>query len=349
MTIDKNIPIKNIYYMLTYAFKELRHNNYEYIAGENFDNIYDLFAEILSKGVAYLLKQGLHKEYVLKEDTLTTLRGKLNLQGTIKEKNSQRTRLACEYDELTINNVFNQIIKKTLCVLISKSDVKNERKNNIRRLLLFFDGVDGIDQSAIKWNLLRYDRNTRTYQMIHSLCYFIMQNLLLSTEQGDTKMLRFSDEHMNLLFQRFVMEYFKRHHPEYKATAKQIKWNFSENSTDSSSILPIMQSDITLTLGERTLIIDTKYYSKNLQEHFGKFTISSPNFYQIYTYVMNEDKGHTGKVDGMLLYAKTQTEIQPYGNFQTNDGNILMVRVLDLTQDFEAVKNDLEILLNFSI
>ena len=71
--------------MLTYAFKELRHNNYEYIAGENFDNIYDLFAEILSKGVSYLLKQGLHKEYILKEDSLSTLRGKLNLQGTIKE------------------------------------------------------------------------------------------------------------------------------------------------------------------------------------------------------------------------------------------------------------------------
>ena len=347
MTIDKNIPIKNIYYMLTYAFKELKHNNYEYIAGENFDNIYDLFAEILSKGVAYLLKQGLHKEYVLKEDTSITLRGKLNLQGTIKEKISQRTRLACEYDELTINNVFNQIIKTTFGILISKSDVKNEKKNNIRRLLLFFDGVDGIDQSAIKWNLLRYDRNTRTYQMIHSLCYFILQNLLLSTEQGDTKMLRFSDEHMNLLFQRFVMEYFKRHHPEYKATAKQIKWNFSENNTDSSSILPIMQSDITLILGERTLIIDTKYYSKNLQEHFGKFTINSPNFYQIHTYVMNEDRDHIGNVDGMLLYAKTTADIQPNSNFKTNDGNILMVRSLDLNQVFENVKSDLDLLVKY--
>ena len=146
--------------MLTYAFKELKHNNYEYIAGEDFDNVYDLFAEILSKGVSYLLKQGLHKEYILKEDTLTTLKGKLNLPGTIREKISQRTRLVCEYDELTINNVFNQIIKTTVNVLISKSDVKNERKNNLKRLMLFFGNVDDIDQSMIKWNLLRYDRNT---------------------------------------------------------------------------------------------------------------------------------------------------------------------------------------------
>ena len=335
--------------MLTYAFKELRHNNYEYIAGENFDNIYDLFAEILSKGVSYLLKQGLHKEYILNEDNLTTLRGKLNLQGTIKERIAQQTRLACEYDELTINNVFNQIIKTTVGVLISKPDVKNERKNILRKLMLFFDSVDEIEQPAIKWNLLRYDRNTRTYQMMHSLCYFVLQNLILSTEQGNTKMPEFSNEHMNLLFQRFVMEYYRKHYPEYKAVAKQIKWNFSDNSVGALSMLPIMQSDITLTLGERTLIIDTKYYSKNLQEHFGKFTINSPNFYQIHTYVMNEDRGHTGMVDGMLLYAKTTADIQPDGNFKTNAGNILMVRTLDLSQEFDGIKSELDLLVSYNV
>ena len=103
-----------------------------------------------------------------------------------------------------------------------------------------------------------------------------------------------------------------------------------------------MQSDITLALGERTLIIDTKYYSKNLQEHFGKSTLHSPNFYQIHTYVMNEDKAHAGNVDGMLLYARTTADIQPQADYRTNDGNIIMVRTLDLSQDFEYIKNDLD-------
>ena len=31
MTIDKGIFIRNIYYMLTYAFQELKQNNYEEI------------------------------------------------------------------------------------------------------------------------------------------------------------------------------------------------------------------------------------------------------------------------------------------------------------------------------
>ena len=64
---------------------------------------------------------------------------------------------------------------------------------------------------------------------------------------------------------------------------------------------------------------------------------------------MNEDKGHTGKVDGMLLYAKTQTEIQPYGNFKTNDGNVFMVRTLDLNCDFENIKKVLDTLVNYYV
>ena len=347
MTTTGNIPIKNIYYMLTYAFKELRHNNYEYIAGESFVNIYDLFAEIISRGVSYLLKQGLHKEYIVKADTITTLRGKLNLQGTIKERLAKRTRLDCGYDELTVDNIYNRIIRTTVSILLNKQDVKNVRKRELKKLMIYFDGVAETAPSAIKWNLLRYDRNSRTYQMIHSLCYFVLQSLLLSADSGDSRMPQFSDEHMNLLFQRFVMEYYRKHHPEYKAAAKQIKWNFCESNAGSSSILPVMQSDITVTLDERTLIIDTKYYSNNLQEHFGKFTIHSPNFYQIHTYVMNEDKGHTGKVDGMLLYAKTQAEIQPDSDFRTNDGNMLMVRTLDLSNDFENIRTELDTLVNY--
>lgn len=334
--------------MLTYAFKELKHNNYEYIEGEHFDNIYDLFAEILSKGISYLLKQGLHKQYILKEDTIATLKGKLNLSGTIKERINQRARLACEYDELTVNNIYNQILKTTIEILLSQPDVKKERRAELRKLMLFFVDVDAIKPSQIRWNMLRYDRNTRTYQMLHSLCYFILQNLLLSTDKGTTKLPQFSDEHMNLLFQRFVLEYYKRHHPECKAMAKQIKWNFSEEVPNTSSILPIMQSDITLTLGDRTLIIDTKYYSKTLQENYGKDTIHSPNLFQIHTYVMNEDKQHKGNVDGMLLYAMTTANTQPNFKSSTNDGNIIMVRTLDLSQEFEGIKKDLDSIINYN-
>ena len=83
MTKDKNIFILNIYFMLTYAFRELKQNNYEEIAGEDFDNIQQLFAEILIKGISCQLKQGILKQYIIRKDSLPTLRGKLDLKVTI--------------------------------------------------------------------------------------------------------------------------------------------------------------------------------------------------------------------------------------------------------------------------
>lgn len=79
-------------------------------------------------------------------------------------------------------------------------------------------------------------------------------------------------------------------------------------------MLPVMQTDITLTKGEKTLIIDAKYYSSTLQQHYDRMTIYSNNLYQIFTYVKNKevelkDKPH--EISGMLLYAKTDEETYP--------------------------------------
>ncbi len=40
-----------------------------------------------------------------------------------------------------------------------------------------------------------------------------------------------------------------------------------------------MQTDIFLTIGDRTLIIDTKYYAKSMAKNFDKLKIHSANQY----------------------------------------------------------------------
>ena len=103
-----NILISNIYYMLTYAFQVLKQSNYDNVSSESFDNVHDLFAAILSKGIAQQLKQGLHREYIGNTEEMYVLRGKLDINGTIKSRINNRRTLACEYDELSENNIFNQ-------------------------------------------------------------------------------------------------------------------------------------------------------------------------------------------------------------------------------------------------
>ena len=341
MTNDKGILIRNVYYMLAYAFQDLRQNNYAEIAGEDFEEIHDLFAEILIRGISFQLKQGLHREYISRRESMTTLRGKLDINEAIKQAMRRSSQLVCEYDELSENNLFNQVLVSTISILLNHSAVKKDKKAEMRRLMLFFSGVDAIDVRTVRWNMLRFDRNSKNYRMLLYICYFIIDGMLLTTESGQYKMREFSDNHMNRLYERFVLEYYRRHHPETNARAAQIDWNIDEKNS-STNILPIMQTDILLALKDRTLIIDTKYYGHAMQHQFDKATIHSANLYQIHAYVTNYDKGHTGKVDGMLLYAKTQEEIMPDGQMQTADGNMIYFKSLDLYQDFKGICRQLD-------
>ena len=58
------IPIQNIYYMLSYAFRVLNERGYRDVATEQFDNAAELCAAILARGVAVQLKRGLDREYI---------------------------------------------------------------------------------------------------------------------------------------------------------------------------------------------------------------------------------------------------------------------------------------------
>ena len=129
----------------------------------------------------------------------------------------------------------------------------------------------------------------------------------------------------------------------FDATA-QIKWDIVEEES-TTSILPSMQTDIMLSIGERTLIIDTKYYSHTLQSNYNKKTRHSTNLYQIFAYVRNCDSGNTGKVDGMLLYAKTDDDPVLNDKEILSGGNVIYFRTFDLNRDFKEIANQLDSIL----
>ncbi len=138
MINKRGILIKNIYYMLAYAFQVLRQAGYNEIAAEEFDNIQDLFAAILEIGMAGLLKQGIYRDYVLKCDNLSVLRGKLDINGTIINKLQRKQMLSCDYDEMSANTLFNQILKTTAAILQRQSSVSERRRKALKKLIFFF-------------------------------------------------------------------------------------------------------------------------------------------------------------------------------------------------------------------
>ena len=149
------------------------------------------------------------------------------------------------------------------------------------------------------------------------------------------------DQQMSRLYEKFILNYYIKEHPEVHASSPQIKWQLDD---DIDFMLPKMQTDITLRYNEKTLIIDAKYYEKNTQEHYTANKIHSGNLYQIFTYVKNKEAELSDvehDVSGMLLYAKTDAETQPDNTYMMS-GNKITVKTLDLNQDFSLIRKQLD-------
>ena len=334
------IPVQNVYYMLSYAFKVLNEQGYKRMATEEFNNTAELMAAILAKGIAVQLKRGLGKEYISQTEELSSLRGKIDIAESIKTQSMIRKKLICIYDDFSVNSTMNRIIKSTVELLL-KAGIAKSRKKELRKLMVFFADVTPIDLYSVNWNL-QYNRNNQSYQMLISICYLVVKGLLQTNTDGTTKLMDFLDEQrMCHLYEKFILEYYKKHYPELSVSASQIPWSLDDGIGD---MLPIMQSDIHLQRGSTVLIIDAKYYASTTQVQFDKHTFHSNNLYQIFTYVKNREyqfDDTENAVSGMILYAKTDAVIQPDNVYQMH-GNQISVRTLDLNLPFEQVAGQMD-------
>lgn len=334
------IQVRNIYYMLSYAFQALNRQGFKKIATEEFNNTAELMAATLAKGIAFQLKRGLGKEYLSLTEERACIRGKIDMGESLKTNSMLRKRLTCTYDDFSVNTTMNRIIKSTVALLL-QGDISKSRKKELRKLMVFFADVTPINLYTVNWDL-QYNRYNQTYQMLIAICYFVVKGLLHTNADGTTKVMDYLDEQrMSRLYEKFILEYYKKHYPELSAASSQIPWSLDDGYGD---MLPMMQSDIHLERENTVLIIDAKYYANTTQVRFDKYTVYSNNLYQIFTYVKNREYqfGETeSTVSGMVLYAKTDALIQPDQVYRMH-GNRISVKTLDLDLPFEQIVGQLD-------
>ena len=334
--------IRNLYYMLAYAFSVLNKSEYRALATEDFDNAAELCAAILERGVSQQLKRGLGQEYVSRTEARSSLRGKIEVTESVKSQAVLRRQLVCSYDEFSVDTTMNRVIKATVALLV-RSDISRARKKSLKKLMVFFADVRDIDLHTVDWNM-RYDRNNRTYRMLMAVCWLVVKGLLQTQSDGSVRMMDFFDEQrMSRLYEKFILEYFRREHPQLRASASFIDWALDDGMSDG---LPAMRSDITLSARGRVLIIDAKYYTSTMQTYYEKKTVKSGNLYQIFAYVKNkqaalERAGDDTEVSGMLLYAATDEEVQPDATYRMS-GNRISATTLDLDRPFEEIRAQLD-------
>jgi 5-methylcytosine-specific restriction enzyme subunit McrC len=327
------IRIINIYHMLAYAFRSLNASKVSKMGSEEFDNLHELLAEIIIHEMRRQLKRGLPHGYTSQSEELRKLRGKIDFQTSIRKLSQVRHRLVCEFDEFTEDTPGNRLIKCAITHLLKHGEISATRKHYLKFIRSSLSGVADIGYNKISPQCT----GGAAYVMLVNVCSFLLDGLLMN-KNGVHKMRKWlTDERMSSLYEHFLLEYFRRHHADLNARSSRIDWDMQSVPLN----MPEMKSDVYLTYGGRTLIIDAKFYSRTMSEHFGKKTFHSHNLYQIYAYVKNADRAKDGSVSGMLLYAKTDEEITP--NCDTViGGNGISVKTLDLSRDFTGIRDQLE-------
>ena len=335
------IPVRNIYYMLAYAFRALRMGGFERLEDEDFDNSLELCAAILELAVEQRLKQGVRHDYLERSEELSLLRGRIDVAESITSGASLRRRLVCTYDDYSEDCTENRVAKATMSLLCRSDCVCGGRKRRLRMLLRYFAGVTDINVRKIDWRIVD-ERADHMSRLILFVCRLAIEGLL-QVRSSDGRNVRsvLDDQTMHRLYEKFILGYYRAEHREVSAHASQVPWCVDSGAP---TLLPIMRTDVMLRADDRVLIIDAKYYEHSTQGNFNVRKFHSSNLYQIFSYVKNEQlalPAGAPPVAGMLLYAKTDEDVVPDARF-TLSGNPMAVDTLDLSQPFEGIRAQLD-------
>ncbi|WP_404406403.1 5-methylcytosine restriction system specificity protein McrC [Jeotgalibacillus malaysiensis] len=339
MERNSNIPIRNIYYMLSYAYQTLNLSEYKQIGTEDFKNVKELYAEILSIGIPVLIRGGLSKDYMSVEETSNVIKGKIDINTTIKKNTLVNKKVAVVYDQFSEDILLNQIIKGTLLYLAHSNKINHKMRKSFYGLLPYFTEVTAVELDLKLWKNVQYNRQNIRYQFIVDVCRYLYEQLLFDESSASQITKEFQDEQrLSSLYEKFIYAFFKRE-SDYKVSRSQIQWDVDDGFKEA---LPIMQTDLILKKDHKTLIADAKFYSENMVARFedGVAKQKSSNLYQIFTYINNWKKSPVEEVAGILIYAKTTALNQPNHVYQVKGKQIFVVS-LDLQQDFNDIKKSL--------
>ena len=337
------IPIQNIYYLLCYAWDKLEEKEVINVKEEDATELIDLFAKVIINGTAHLFKRGLDRYYVEHEEEISGVKGKLNLDTTIKRNLLTFHKTSCLFDEFSYNILHNQILKTTISKLMRTEDLDGQLKEQLKRLYWRLSDISEINIKASLFRKIRLHKNNYFYDFLLKICEIIHNNIFINQETGNYKFRDFlrDETKMRALFEAFIRNFYKRELVGFDVGRENIDWQLHPFNEDAKKFLPKMETDISLKSESRKIIIDTKYYKETLKGNFDTEKIHSGNLYQLFAYLKNvEVKDELSrKCEGILLYPTVDKDIKL--EYQIEDHK-LSIRTINLNQHWTKIDKDLK-------
>lgn len=331
------VLVKNIYYLLAYAFNALDLQDFKRLGTESFKDAEDLLAEILLIGVDSQRRRGFERSYKPMQEDGWRIKGRVDLRRSIRLKACGEPNVSYRFDEYEKDTLFNRILKASLIALARDNRVTISRRKRLRGALAYLQDVGLIeDLTRIHWSKLAYHRNNRSYEFLLNVCYLILTRRLADPSRADgTKLGAFDNEQrFSTLYEAFILNYYRRHFPQLHARGQSpIK-----PVSDAPDFVPTMYTDVQLSDERKTLIIDAKCYGRILQMNFDKQVLSAENVRQIFYYACHA--GSPQSTSALLLYVGTDEDT--LDETWLDNGYRLGCKTLDLNTEFKDIAGSLD-------
>ncbi|MFC4160445.1 5-methylcytosine restriction system specificity protein McrC [Chitinimonas lacunae] len=334
------IPVRNLYYLLCYAWDCLEPGELIDVSRLPYTELVDLLALALCEGVRHMARRGLDQGYQAHEAVLAGVRGRVDLLASARRFLPQHGQALCRFDELTVNTLPNQIIKTTLNRLSQEGTLDPHLRRQVERLQRDLPGIATMALSRQSFQRVQLAAHNRFYRFLLHICEALHGAWLIDSETGQYRFRDFrrDDRQMAKLFERFLFHFLRIELLDWQVKRQGILWKAESDSDPHLSLLPAMQTDISLRRGGQLAIIDAKFYRQTLSRHFDTPKIHHDNLYQLMSYLHNAPRQDGDRLTGMLIYPRVDQSLRQRYLIQ---GYPVAVATVDLDQPWQAIKQEL--------
>lgn len=330
-----SIPIRNIYYLLLYAWDRLDERDDACVGGLETTQLVELFGRILHGTTTRIFRRGIDKSYRAATELVTGARGRIELTPTLRQDLLARGQTVCTYDELTVDSPPNQVLKAAAQRIFMTAGLHVRVADLMRECLGLLRSVTSQPLSVRLCRQAQLHQNNLAYRLPIAIGELLATESLVDEQTGTVVFKDFdrSDGPMARLFQDFVKSFLRREQEQFRVHSRAVGWGGFSGSSTARAVIPGMQTDVCLERGDYAAVIETKYYGNPFVGHHGAFRIPSDHLYQLYAYVRNLAFTRAS-VDGILMYAEPGETLDQEFNLQ---GHRMRVLTLNLAAEWRDI------------
>lgn len=330
-----SIPIRNIYYLLLYAWDRLDERDDACVDGLETSAVVELFGRVLHGATTRIFRRGIDRSYRAATELVTGARGRIDLTPTLTRELLSRGQTVCTYDELTIDSPPNQVLRAATERILKTPRLDVRIAALMRECLGLLRGVSSVPLTIRLCRDAQLHQNNQAYRVPIAIAELLATESLIDERTGTVVFREFdrSDGPMARLFQDFVKNFLLREQDTFHVRSPTVGWGRLEAPDTARAVIPGMLTDVCLEHREDCAVIEVKYYSNPFVGNYGARRIPSSHLYQLYAYVTN--LGLTkAPVDGVLIYAEPNDALDEVFELQ---GHRIRVLTVNLGADWRDI------------